>query len=321
VLAAPLALLCRYLRPADGDAATSAPFDWRHDLAVPAALLAAFVGIRLGVLANFSSTNATLAGYFAAQHYLDTQPATIALGIWEGLRAGWLFVVAAVVLVWPRGRPAIALGAAALATIAVGLATAQDYSRSMSMVIPVGVLGALLVAKSAIRWRPVLLRAGAAAALLLPAHHVMNNLVVQIFYLYHELASFNQPPASAMPELFELRAIHEMEHGDFPHAESNLSLAIKLADDPSSAARQRGILYAATGRWSEAIRDFSTVVERRPQDPDAWFMRARANLAGSNVAAARSDFSHALALAPEGWSDRPDVKHFRAELEQKSGAP
>lgn len=306
VLAAPLALLCRFSDPGNADG------NWRRELAVPAGLLIAFLGLRFGFLASRTGGGATIGGYLATRDYLDAPLSRIALGVWEGLRGAWLFVLAALWLLRSQRYVQLLLAAAVLVTAGTGLATAQDYSRSMTMVLPAALLG-LLVASSATWFRPAL-RLAALAALLLPAHHVMNDRVNPIFYLYHELNALDHPPRFALPEVAELRAIHAMQRGDLAAAEADLTLALRLTAQPASIAQQRGLLYASTGRWSQALADFNTMVEHDPQNPDAWFMRAQARLALGEPTAARADFNQALTLAPAGWSTRPDVTRFLAKL-------
>ena len=312
VVAAPLAFLCRWLH-------RSEKFDFKRDLNVPAALLATFLFVRLGLLSGRSASGATVGGYLGQRDYLDAPLSRIALGIWEGLRAGWCFAVAAVVLLWPQRARALILGVALLALLALGLATAQDYSRSMTMLLPAAVLGLLTAREAAAAWLPRALGFSAAIALVLPAHHVMNDAVAPIFNLQHHLHYRDNPPAIAMPELYELRAIHAMERGDFVRAEADLALAIKLSSNPASPAKQRGILAASQQRWTDAHRDFSTMVEHDAKNPDAWFMRAQANQALGNSTAARADLDHARSLAPADWATRPDVARFLARLNQQPG--
>jgi tetratricopeptide (TPR) repeat protein len=307
VAAAPLVLLCRWLHRPD-------EVSLRRDALVPAALLAAFLAVRLGVLAPRTEAGATIGGYLAVRDYLDAPASRSALGIWEGLRAGWGFVALAVALLWRNRASAVVLAAAALVTAALGLATAQDYSRAMTMLLPAAVLGALLPAKSAPARFPLGLRLAAAAALLLPAHHVMNDRVMPIFNLHHHLDALEHPPALAMPELHELRALHAMGRGDFAQADEALALAIKLAKNPASPARQRGILAASQGRWRDARVYFSLMAEHAPADPDAWFMCAQASLALDEPAKARAEIDRALGLAPPEWKTRPDVARFMAKL-------
>lgn len=311
-LAAPLAVFCRWLHRPD-------KFDLRRDAAIPAALLVAFVAIRLGVLAHKTAAGATTTGYLGGNNFLDAPFARIALGVWEGLRAGWWLVLAGLAALRPQRPRALVLASASLALLFIGLATAQDYSRSMTMLLPVAVLGALLSLRRPASWLPRTLRFAAPVALLLPAHHVMNDRVNPIFYLYHELAALDSPPPAAMSELYELRAIHAMGRGEFAVAESDLALAIKLARNPASPAKQRGILAASQQRWADALRDFSMMVEHDAQNPDAWFMRAQANQALGHAATARSDLDRARSLAPADWTTRPDVARFIARLNSTPG--
>ena len=302
IIAAPLALFCRYV------------FQPTKPRELPAAaLLAFFLIIRLGVLPHYSAAGATVGGYFEGKNYLDAPLSRIALGIWDGLRVGWIFVILAVVAL--RGQSRITLTFCCVLLISLGLVTAQDYSRSMTMLFPIAVLGLLLA--PATPWRTTTLRLGAGTALLLPAHHVMNDAVRPIFYLYHELAAFDDPPPGARPEFYELRAIDAMGRGDFASAETDLTLAIKLSTNPASAAKQRGILRASQGRWADALADFATLAEHDPKNPDAWFMRAQAQLALGQTDDARADLEHARTLAPSDWVTRPDVARFLTKLNSR----
>ncbi len=318
IAAAPLALLCRIVDRTLVSPGREPAFNWRREIGVPAALAAVFLVVRFGVLANLSAAGATPGGYFAGRHFLDAPISRIVLGVWEGLRSGWFFAVAAVALLWSRrlwAMPAgLLLAVATGGLVVAGLVTAQDYSRSMTMVLPAAALGAVVWVRSAVSWRRSALGVCAAAGLILPAHHVMNDAVNPIYYLYHELAALKTPPPGAMPELFELRAIHEMERGEYGPAESDLGFAIKLSKNPASPARQRGILRASLGHWADALADFSTALAHDQANPDAWFMRAQANFATGNSTGAHDDIEHALSLAPNGWTDRPDVRRFLAKL-------
>jgi Tfp pilus assembly protein PilF len=188
----------------------------------------------------------------------------------------------------------------------------------MTLLLPVAVLGACATAVVSPAWLTRIVPFAAAATLLLPAYHVMNDRVNPIYYLYHELAVLNTPPAVAMPELYELRAIHAMERGDLAAAETDLTLAIKLAPNVASPARQRGVLYASQGRWSDARRDFVRAEQSEPQNPDAWFLQAQASLAIGDTRSAQSEFDRARSLAPAEWINRPDVTRFAARLRQAS---
>ena len=98
---------------------------------------------------------------------------------------------------------------------------------------------------------------------------------------------------------------------------SELTLAIKLSANPASPAKRRGLLYAGAHRWDDAKRDFSLVVEHEPNDSDGWLLRSQVELAQNDLESARADFEHARAVAPAGWSDRPDVARMVEVLNGK----
>lgn len=311
VVAAPFALLCRWI--ATRSAVPGAGGFDRKNAGVAAALLGAYAIVRLGLLAGDSAENATLVGYFSGKNYLDAPAGRILLGVWEGLRSGWFLLIGGIIALGATTRPGILLSITSIALVAIGLATAQDYSRSMTMLLPAAVLGVRLAAAH----RPALLRGlapVAALTLLLPAHHVMNDATSRIFYLYHQLAALRNPPLIATPEYHELAAIRAMEQGDFARAEQDLALAIKLAANPAMPAKQRGVLYASAQRWEEAKRDFTTVIEHAPENPDGWFLRSQVEYALQQLPAARSDFEHAKSLASPEWLRRPDVSRYAAKL-------
>ncbi len=310
VLALPLALLCRWLQRT----AAGKPFDLKKELGVPAALALAFVVVRLGLLGGKSAAGATVGGYFAGLENSGAGAGRMGFGVWEGLRVGWIGVVAACLLL-PRAQ-AIVIGVAVIALVAIGLGTAQDFSRAMMFVTPVALFGAVLALgrlEKLPRWLP---GAAAALALVLPAYHVMSNQVNPIFYFYHELAALDVPPPAVMPELIELRAVNAMERGEYAQAMDDLTLAIRLADNPAGPSRHRGMLAASLGHWEEAKRDFAAVVEHQPENPEGWFLRAQAELALHDAAAARSDVEKARSLSPPDWNSRPDVARFLARLNQ-----
>lgn len=352
-IALPLALLCRYAasvgrsafadttsaeRPEStggGSTPDGPQFRWMLDVVLPLVLVGGFVFVRLGALASHSATEATISGYLAAQHTLSAPGWRIALGIWEGLRVGWLFVGFLLLLMWRSSRPtvgasanaaialrrqgptsarslAVMLAAGIVLTAGVGLATAHDYSRSMTMLLPAAMLGAFALRGASVK--PGWLQLAALAALALPAHHVISDRVKPIYSLDYELAALHSPPAAAMPEVFELEAIRELERGLVAQAHLDLSIAIKLSPDPAVPALRRALLAASQQRWDAARQDCETVIAHEPNNVDARFLRAHALLALGQRHEARVAFHETLAVAPAGWSLRPDVTRFMEQL-------
>jgi hypothetical protein len=321
LVAAPLALLCRHVYLHREEAAANVSTSEKRELAVAAALLGAFAVVRLGLLAGPASSGTSVAGYFASFNLSGVAWSRILLGAWSGLRAAWVFVAVAAWVCWKRRAGGFWMAAACLATVAVGLGTAQDLSRSMMLVLPAALLGAVLGLTTDGR-RPWALRGLAAAALILPAHHVMSDRVNPIFYLYHELAALDNPPPAAMPELQILRGILDEEGGNVAGAEADFTLAIHLGGPAAGLAlKQRGVLFANQRRWPEARRDFAGMVERDPGDPDGWFLRSQAELALGDSAGARSDLRQALAAGSPDWLRRPDVARYVERMNRQPGSP
>ncbi len=317
VLAAPLALCCRHLWPQKPASAA----DWKKEYGVPAALILAFVAVRLGILGGRSAPMATVSGYLAAFHPGAAPFGRLLFGAWSGLRLGWLLVIAAVALAAPRSRPGAALAALVALVLVAGLATAQDLGRSMMLEAPAALLGALLLAGSRPSWLRRGLLAAAAAALLLPAHLVVSNRVNPVFYLYHELAALDHPAGVGSPEFYELQGMLAMQQGDYGAAEADFTMAIRFGDKPASAYQQRGLLRATENRLAEAREDFTEVTREDPRNPDGWFYRAHADLALGEAGAALSDFQQARAVGSESWQRRPDVAQFAAGLGRQTGRP
>ncbi len=306
VLGAPLALFCRHL--------VLPSASWKKELGVPAALLGGFLIVRLGLLAGSSGKMATVTGYLGWLDLSSAPWSRYLLGIWEGWRLGWVFIAAAVWLA--PGRERGLLGAGVILVLLAGLLTAQDFSRSMMFLAPVVVLGAARLFAAAPPWLARGLPALAVAAFLLPGHLVMSEATVPVMTLNHELEGWRNPPLRVMPGYYELWGIHDLETGNQAQAELHLTMALKLADKPASAAKHRGLLYASAQRWPDAQRDFALMVEHEPQNPDGWFLRAQAKAAQGDAAGARADLQQALVVAPAGWETRPDVARFRTRLGQ-----
>ncbi|HET7535523.1 MAG TPA: tetratricopeptide repeat protein [Candidatus Didemnitutus sp.] len=312
VLGVPLALLCRQAATADAWGAAGAR--WKSAGAVAASLSILFVVVRLGVLAGSSGQLAKPSSYLQWLSSADSTWSQRFSGIWEGWRIGWVLAGAAL---WPfaksGGGRALVGGAIGL-TLVVGLATAQDFSRSMMFLAPAVAWGAMRLLEAAPRWTTKGWPVMAGAALLLPAHLVMSDASLPVMSFGHEWAGLRNPPPAVMPELYELRGIQAMERGDYARAEFQLTLAIKLATNPATASKHRGLLYAGAQRWKDALEEFQRMVEYSPNDPDAWLLQAQAKAALSDAEGARADLQQALKVAPKDWEKRPDVVRFKTRL-------
>lgn len=185
VIAAPLALFCRYLLHSTVTGVSK--MDIKGEVLVPAGILFLFVIVRLGVLAGYSSLTATLDGYLATQNNLSAPFYNIALGLWDGLRISWGLVMLAIVMTRRRRWAAIVLAFSTLVVISAALYTAKDFSRSMTMVLPVVIVGTVYLKRLSLQRLRQTLAIGGLLALVIPAHHVMDDRIIPVLTIYKEL--------------------------------------------------------------------------------------------------------------------------------------
>lgn len=296
VLGLPLALLVRWIWSGRPRSMRDLGAWLLREAPVPAVLVGGYVALRFALAGRAGSQ--TFLEYWRS---LDTNVPfwRYAFGAWEGLRTGWVLAVLAVVLLAARR----ALLAAALLAIAIGtnlvagLASADDLSRAGTMLMPVVPLGWDL-ARTRPWWTrfhvaPVL----AAAALFLPANHVVTTFTVPVNQLWYEVNLLLDPPPPFSPDTYLQDAERAANQGDLGRAEELATIALRLA--PSAEAHDlHGVILARQGRWRDALVDFDAAVALDPRMPDAWMNRARTHAALGDISAARDDAARVRELAP-----------------------
>lgn len=314
VIAVPLVLLCRYFYHRDGLKNPTLDRTFVLEFTVPVLLIAAFVSVRLGVLARFSANTATPLGYIATQNNLGAPAGRILFGMWEGLRTSWFFIIVAVLFVRFFRLRFVLLISGVCATIFVGLFTAQDYGRSMMMLWPVAAYGMIRLVETAPAWKNRLLWVGAISSLFLPAYHVMSDKVIPVYGLYQQLAALRYPMGAASAEMWELTTFRAIERGDARSAEFALAVAVKLTTAPAELYQRMGKLRAGLGRWDEARVDFAASTDFQPNNYENWFLLAQADFALGDNAAAQRNIQNCLRLAPAGFEQKAEVVNFLACL-------
>lgn len=89
-----------------------------------------------------------------------------------------------------------------------------------------------------------------------------------------------------------------LANGDPGRSLDDFDQAIRLQPGWVSPIFNRGMAHHQLGMWLEAERDFSTVIQRNPDDAAAYLNRARAR-AGAGNRAAGADFDRAIKIDPE----------------------
>lgn len=162
---------------------------WRAQALVPAGLVLGYVGVRLQL--GGSGGSQTVEGYLRSFVFGRDIPLGMRLqGLWQGLRFAWIPVLMATVACscgslgrMPRRfRPVLAAGI--VVTAVVGLWTALDMARSMVLVLAVVPLGWLWAVRQPWWRRHQVGPALAMAALLVPAHHVVERTLYPVDCLW-----------------------------------------------------------------------------------------------------------------------------------------
>ena len=247
------------------------------------------------------------------------------IGWWMGLRAAWLPVAYAC---WttPPGRRA--LGAATLiVTVVLTIGLSYDLSRSISILVPVVLLGCFEYARRAPASAPRMILALGVANLFIPAAMVMDQDIETICPLPSEILRLYIGP------LFRERSLETAKYyaAISPSAESHLGLsrtyyqngqfeesleeakdALRLRPSYAEAYNNVAVAYLALGRWDESI---AAAREALRLNPD--FSLARNNLRMAERLGQRAAWDAAKAYLKRMLKD-PEAASFGSDVD--SGA-
>jgi hypothetical protein len=232
-------------------------------LTIPSVILVVQLAIRLHLAGSQASPG--LAAYFHANGMFaflqtgaaDSGPkyARLALGVWEGLRLGWVVIALGVVALACRREMLkiwVFLGVV-VAGIGVGLASANDLSRSMMLVAP-AVPVAWIWARQLPFWSFFRIsELLAVAALAVPARHVVTTFTGPIRPVWEEQAIVEETPAVAYARL-HVGWRHAYDPGvprNYPEAARWFRLAADDGYGPAQLALGQFLLQENTGLKDE----------------------------------------------------------------------
>ena len=89
------------------------------------------------------------------------------------------------------------------------------------------------------------------------------------------------------------------QSGDFPHALSLATMAIKASPKLTRGWFLRAKLYDSHGDHVKAVSDYSEVIRLEPKSAPAWQQRGESNFKCGRIAASISDFDKYLKLTPD----------------------
>jgi hypothetical protein len=266
VLGFPLALAVRWL--VGRTSRERSRRDVLREAIVPALAVIAFVALRLTLAgAGGSPEVGTYASWIAFDRLT---PSRLALGAWQGLRVGWSVLLAGVAAAWSRGkrRSAFALALLTATGAGIGLFTSNDPARSMVLLVPLVPLGWGFA--RGVRWwsrlhAPLFL---AAAALLLPAQHVVSDFTRPIWGLWREMRQLREPPPPLAAATYGAGAESAMRQGDLAGAARLAWVAVRLDPESAAAHNLMGVVLARLGRQVEAERELGAAVALDPANND-----------------------------------------------------
>jgi hypothetical protein len=239
-------------------------------------------------------------------------PSSYLVGLWEGIRWGWVGIFALALYFWRRA-PRWGVGFLLLlaSTIVVNLGLAQDLSRSVSVIAPAILLGLILCSDSSVFGD---LRAVVALAflnLLFPAEHVIGDHRVPILYFEAEL-SRNQDPLSAFsPRVYQDRGVAYAMSGRDELALEMFDIAIRLNPDFAEAISNRSLVQARLGNLEMALAGADRALALDAPDPDLWLNRAEIRMLRSDPGGALADIEESIRRSGADW---PRLGEARAAL-------
>ena len=306
VIGLPLAIFVRTVRPADEPVfATRNHMEWIACL--PGVII--YVGIRLWALATRDHTSASfLTANLDATHAIGVPAARYALGLWDGIRAGWIFVGWALIEAFRRsGKWArLILVAITLPALVFTLVIAADLSRAPIILLVWFLPGIEYAWRSRPKAAKLLLCLAAAVNFLTPADQVVSNFSIRIEPLWTELRNLRHPdPAVNAPILTQRaktlthRATGELfAKSDWAGALELLNAA--LADDPGLLDAQLGRAFALEqlSRPLDALHECQVMLNSHPDSPNAWILAGQVSLHLKRYQQARNCWTRALTLLP-----------------------
>lgn len=107
----------------------------------------------------------------------------------------------------------------------------------------------------------------------------------------------------------------DIKAGRLAQAESEFRKALSLHSDFVPAQLGLGTVYRLSGRLPAAVAQFSKIIHEIPGEARPYLERGRAEYAGGNINAARSDFETYSRMA----ADRPEGNYFLGILDCAAG--
>jgi Tfp pilus assembly protein PilF len=262
------------------------------------------------LIAYFSGNDPVTDAYVQQTSKESLLPWHVVLGSWMGMRGMWVYVGAFCWLACRRrgaGWNALVLAGTAVVFLA-SLFVAHDISRSVSVFLPVGLAGVVLLHRHAPQRLAGTLPWVLVANLLLPASHVTGSFKLPILYFYSELERWFSPPDYLTPDYYNNRGLALLQQNQPEQAWEEFETALKLDASFAPARGNKALILTGRREYELAIQELNAVVASGVNLPDALHLRGNCFEALGRREAAAEDYQQALALAPEDWPSRGEVQ-------------
>ncbi len=249
---------------------------------------------------------------YASEHLAMIQSVPITnflLGVWFGHRVTWLFCIGFLVYGYKNfSRVTFALYSLVILLTTVGaLVIAGDMHRSLEMLSPVCLAGALLSRELLQARFTYALAAAVVLSALLPARHQLWQETYPIHSLAYELQR-DWPSTSERIYAGITRSNHLAEEGDFAGAVVIANRVLDMDERAIEPRLHRAQLLASTGNFDLAEQDLVAASELNPSSADAAFFYGSMALQHGRYPTALSKFQDALRLGGEDWPGRSDCQ-------------
>ncbi|WP_345323559.1 tetratricopeptide repeat protein [Novipirellula rosea] len=268
-----------------------------------------YLVIRLIALATGTDP---VAHTYAREHLalIQSIPITNLLwGVWFGHRIAWLFCIYFLYHCFKTYRRAtFAVYSLAILLTTVGaLVIAGDMHRSLEMLFPVCLAGALLSRDLLPSRFTYALAAAVVLSAILPARHQLWQESYPIHSLAYELQR-ERPSTSERVHAGIGRSSHMAAEGDFAGAMLIANKVLEIDQRAIEPRLHRAQLLASTGNFDLAEQDLVAASELNPSSADAAFFYGSMALQHGRYATALAKFQEALRLGGEDWPNRADCQ-------------
>ncbi len=314
VIAMPICLLVRFF---SSGVEIRDIFKWAiREALLPCALVFLYLIVRFFYLQSLQGTG-SVGGYFSDVAFLKIPWHRHLFGMWEGLRGAWIPLLVGLGLLFVSGDRlrSVGLFVVVIAFTLVGLATANDLSRSMVLLLPAAAWGFFLVERLAsIEVSAIGLPCVALISILLPANHVVTDFTLPVKGLWEEVRSMEQPPPHLSTSTYLNMARAAYQSGQVAQAIQDIEVGIRLDPQSTEPHVVKAVILGNEGQFDAALASVASASRLEPNNPDLEFLRLRLLKANGQTIVAMAGLATLLQKIAMDSPIRPEAEKLLNEL-------